>query len=139
VLVTFDGDALAGLRFATASTSAGDARGRPFDALVRALDRYWAGRRVDFDIPLAVRGTPFQRDVWRALQAVPYGETITYAELARRVGAPRAVRAVGRANGANPISIVIPCHRVVGSNGSLTGYGGGLERKRMLLELERGA
>jgi methylated-DNA-[protein]-cysteine S-methyltransferase len=83
-------------------------------------------------------GTPFQRQVWQELEKIPYGVTISYGELARRIGNPAAVRAVGLANGRNPVSIVVPCHRVIGANGTLTGYGGGLERKRWLLELERG-
>lgn len=103
----------------------------------RQFDAYFAGERTDFDLPLAPRGTVFQRDVWHALCDIPYGETISYAELARRIGRPRAVRAVGLANGANPLSIVVPCHRVIGANGSLTGYGGGLDAKRWLLALER--
>ena len=93
--------------------------------------------RLDFDLPLAPRGTAFQRDVWTALCDIPYGETISYSELAQRIGRPRAVRAVGLANGANPLSIIVPCHRVIGANGSLTGYGGGLNAKRWLLDLEQ--
>lgn len=104
--------------------------------LARSLDDYWAGRRIRFELPLELGGTPFQARVWNALLAIEYGRNVTYAALARRIGAPRAIRAVGRANGANPIAILIPCHRVIGSNGALTGYGGGLERKRALLELE---
>jgi methylated-DNA-[protein]-cysteine S-methyltransferase len=110
-----------------------------FDLFVRVreqFDSYEAGRRNDFDAPLALHGTPFQRRVWQALLAVRFGETISYGELARRVGAPRAVRAVGAAVGRNPISVIVPCHRIIGSDGSLTGYAGGLERKRRLLRLE---
>src|SRR5690606_2589885 len=103
----------------------------------RQLGEYFAGERTDFDLPLRPQGTPFQQAVWQALRSIGYGETISYAELARRVGSPSASRAVGLANGRNPISVVVPCHRVIGANGSLTGYGGGLERKRRLLELER--
>jgi methylated-DNA-[protein]-cysteine S-methyltransferase len=102
----------------------------------RQLDEYFAGLRRAFDIPLAPRGTPFRMAVWTALRDIPYGETISYGELARRIGRARAVRAVGAANGANPISIIIPCHRVIGGDGSLTGYGGGLPAKRSLLKLE---
>jgi methylated-DNA-[protein]-cysteine S-methyltransferase len=102
------------------------------------LTSYFAGKRRAFDIPLAPEGTPFQQQVWRALCDIPYGTTTSYAELARRIGNPKAVRAVGLANGSNPISIIIPCHRVIGSNGSLTGYGGGLPIKKALLDLERG-
>ena len=103
----------------------------------KQLDAYFAGKRTGFDVPLAPGGTVFQAEVWRTLRDVPYGETITYAELARRVGRPGHFRAVGSANGRNPISIIIPCHRIVGSDGSLTGYGGGIERKRWLLDHER--
>jgi methylated-DNA-[protein]-cysteine S-methyltransferase len=106
------------------------------DALRRRLDAYFAGERVLFDLPLAPVGTPFQLSVWNALLGIPYGETVSYAEIARRVGRPSAVRAVGAANGRNPIAILIPCHRVIGANGTLTGYGGGLDRKQALLELE---
>lgn len=102
------------------------------------LDRYFAGELRDFETPLMPEGTPFQRRVWSELCRIPYGETISYGELARRVGNTRAVRAVGLANGANPIAIVIPCHRVIGSNGTLVGYGGGLPIKQALLALERG-
>jgi len=100
------------------------------------LHEYFRGERRDFDLPLAPRGTEFQQDVWRALQRIPYGATRSYSDIAREIGRPAAVRAVGAANGANPIPIVIPCHRVVGSNGSLTGFGGGIETKRWLLALE---
>ena len=100
------------------------------------LQAYFAGELRDFELPLAAEGTPFQQRVWRALCDIPYGETISYGELARRIGQPTASRAVGLANGQNPISIVVPCHRVIGANGSLTGYGGGLARKRWLLAHE---
>jgi len=104
----------------------------------RQLTEYFAGDRTGFDVALADQGTPFQRDVWRALRDIPYGETVSYGELARRIGRPRAVRAVGLANGRNPIAVIVPCHRVIGADGSLTGYGGGTARKRRLLELEAG-
>jgi methylated-DNA-[protein]-cysteine S-methyltransferase len=104
---------------------------------VRQLEEYFAGERRDFDLPLEPAGTPFQLTVWAALRDIPYAETINYGQLAGRVGNPNASRAVGLANGRNPISIVVPCHRVIGADGSLTGYGGGLDRKRTLLELER--
>jgi methylated-DNA-[protein]-cysteine S-methyltransferase len=103
----------------------------------RQLEEYFAGRRRVFDVVVAPPGTTFQRRVWDELQRIEYGQTISYAELASRIGRPTAIRAAGAANGANPISILIPCHRVIGSDGSLTGYGGGLEAKRALLELER--
>ena len=93
---------------------------------------------MHFDLPLAPSGSPFQLRVWDALQEIPYGQTATYGEIARKVGVPSAPRAVGAANGLNPIGIIVPCHRVIGSDGSLTGYGGGLERKRLLLDLEAG-
>ena len=105
---------------------------------VRQLQAYFAGELREFVLPVAPEGTAFQQSVWRQLQRIPYGETISYGELANRLGNPKAVRAVGLANGANPISIVIPCHRVIGSNGSLVGYGGGLPTKQALLALERG-
>ena len=108
-----------------------------FATVRRQLDEYFAHRRTSFDLPLAPPGTVFQQRVWSELQRVGYGETVTYAELATRIGRPTAVRAAGTANGANPVSIVIPCHRVIGSNGSLTGYSGGLAAKRFLLDLER--
>jgi len=104
---------------------------------VRQLRAYFAGELHQFDLPLAPEGTPFQLRVWRELCNIPYGQTISYGELARRIGSPNASRAVGLANGANPISIVVPCHRVIGSNGKLTGYGGGLDNKERLLALER--
>jgi methylated-DNA-[protein]-cysteine S-methyltransferase len=102
------------------------------------LKRYFAGDlSVIETIPVKTGGTPFQQDVWRALRDIPCGETMSYGELARQIGRPAAVRAVGAANGANPVSVVVPCHRVIGSNGSLTGYGGGIERKQWLLHHER--
>lgn len=102
----------------------------------RQLEQYFAGERTSFDLQLIMRGSPFQRRVWRALQDIPFGETISYGEIAGRIGEPSAPRAVGWANGSNPISVIVPCHRVIGANGSLTGYGGGIERKRTLLDLE---
>jgi len=104
---------------------------------IRQLQSYFAGELEEFDLPLAPEGTPFQLKVWQRLCDIPYGETISYGELARRLGNPNASRAVGLANGSNPIPIVIPCHRVIGSNGKLTGYGGGLPIKEKLLALER--
>jgi methylated-DNA-[protein]-cysteine S-methyltransferase len=109
---------------------------RPFKSLVRQLREYFAGRRRQFDVPLEPIGTPFQRAVWQELTQIPYGASISYGEIARRLGHPLASRAVGRANGANPWPIVVPCHRVIGANQSLTGFGGGLEIKRRLLLLE---
>lgn len=109
----------------------------PLRSVTRQLEEYFAGARTVFDVPLGARGTAFQREVWQALATIPYGQTTTYADLARRIGRPSAVRAVGAANGRNPISIIVPCHRVVGTDGSLVGYGGGMDRKQRLLELER--
>lgn len=111
--------------------------GGAFAAVRRQLEEYFAGERRTFELSVAPRGTQFQRRVWAELQRIGYGETISYAELAARIGRPTAIRAAGAANGANPVSIIIPCHRVIGSNGSLTGYGGGIEAKRALLDLER--
>ena len=105
---------------------------------VRQLAEYFAGERTAFELELDLGGTPFQQRVWNALREIPYGETRSYGEQAKRIGAPDAVRAVGHANGQNPIAIVVPCHRVIGANGSLTGFGGGLENKRRLLDLEAG-
>ena len=102
----------------------------------KQLAAYFAGRLRTFDLPIAGRGTAFQRQVWCALRGIPYGATRSYADIARQIGAPNAVRAVGAANGRNPVPIVVPCHRVVGSDGSLTGFGGGIETKRFLLRLE---
>ncbi len=108
----------------------------PFAAAHEQLDAYFAGELEAFDLALAPEGTPFQLRVWEELTRIPFGETISYSQLAERIGDRRAVRAVGLANGRNPISIVVPCHRVIGADGSLVGYGGGLERKRWLLEHE---
>ena len=108
------------------------------NALTDALNSYFAGKLDAIDaLPVQTRGTPFQRDVWRALRRIPCGSTVSYARLAERIHRPTAVRAVGLANGSNPVGIVVPCHRVIGSDGSLTGYGGGIERKRWLLAHER--
>ncbi len=109
------------------------------DALAPAvaqLREYFSRLRRRFDLPLDLRGTPFQRRVWEELRSIPYGETVSYAEVARRIGNPKAIRAVGQAVGANPVPIIVPCHRVVGADGSLVGYGGGLEIKTALLRLE---
>lgn len=110
----------------------------PFEDARRQLAEYFAGERTDFDLPLAMSGTPFERRVWSALRELRYGETVSYGELARRIGGHATPRAVGHANGRNPISVIVPCHRVIGADGALTGYGGGLERKRLLLDLEAG-
>ncbi|WP_051951056.1 methylated-DNA--[protein]-cysteine S-methyltransferase [Actinacidiphila yeochonensis] len=110
-----------------------------FDRAAEQLTAYFAGESTTFDLDLHAAGTPFQQRVWAALRTIPYGETITYGELAESLGQPTASRAVGLANGRNPISIIVPCHRVIGANGSMTGYGGGISRKQWLLDFERGA
>jgi methylated-DNA-[protein]-cysteine S-methyltransferase len=109
-----------------------------FREAARQLRAYFAGELTEFDLQMETAGTEFQQRVWAELLKIPYGSTTNYGELARRIGNPNASRAVGAANGQNPISIIIPCHRVIGSNGSLTGYGGGIERKKFLLDLEAG-
>lgn len=130
-----DGSALTGLFFQEEGGAAGSPDGVLREALGQ-LEDWFAGRRRDFDLPIAPQGTDFQKRVWTELQRIPYGETLSYGELARRLGNPGASRAVGLANGRNPLSIVIPCHRVVGADRRLVGYGGGLERKAWLLEHE---
>jgi len=107
-----------------------------FAEVIRQLRAYFGGKLKEFNVPLALEGTEFQLSVWRSLRTIPYGETISYGQLAQRIGNPKAVRAVGLANGCNPIPIIIPCHRVIGSNGSLTGFGGGIANKKKLLALE---
>ena len=107
------------------------------DRVAEQLEEYFSGKRKEFDIPLHPQGTDFQRSVWKELQRIPYGETISYKQMAINIGNPKACRAVGLANNKNPISIIIPCHRVIGSNGALVGYGGGLDMKRKLLDLEK--
>lgn len=140
LLLTASDGALTGLHMAPHPRLPGSAVRDP-DALADAaaqLAEYFAGERRAFELPLAPSGTPFQLRVWEELRAIPYGETRSYSELAAAVGRPSAVRAVGAANGRNPIAVIVPCHRVIGADGSLTGFGGGLERKRALLELEAG-
>jgi methylated-DNA-[protein]-cysteine S-methyltransferase len=110
---------------------------RAFPDAVDQLDAYFAGERTDFNLELSLEGSEFQRRVWQALLTIPYGETRSYGQIAEQIGASGAARAVGLANGRNPIAIIVPCHRVIGANGSLVGYGGGLDRKRSLLELEK--
>jgi methylated-DNA-[protein]-cysteine S-methyltransferase len=107
------------------------------DHAERELNEYFAGRRRDFDVPLKPEGTAFQLQVWKQLSKIPFGERISYAELAKRIGNPKAMRAVGSANGCNPLPIIVPCHRVVGADGSLTGFGGGIANKRILLDHEQ--
>ncbi len=143
LLLTSDGEAITGL-----SMEKYKGETKPINDWIRdnnlfndaagQLRAYFAGELTEFDLPLAPRGTEFQQRVWDELLRIPYASTINYGELARRIGNPNASRAVGAANGSNPISIIIPCHRVIGSNRDLTGYGGGIERKRFLLDLEAG-
>ncbi|MBU6470462.1 MAG: methylated-DNA--[protein]-cysteine S-methyltransferase [Gammaproteobacteria bacterium] len=111
---------------------------KPFRAVIQQLREYFDGERRSFDLPLAPAGTAFQLKVWHALRGIPYGKTWSYGELARRIKRPKASRAVGAANGQNPLPIIVPCHRVIGTDGSLTGFGGGLKIKQQLLELESG-
>ncbi|MGB3485855.1 MAG: methylated-DNA--[protein]-cysteine S-methyltransferase [Mycobacterium sp.] len=110
---------------------------RAFPDVVEQLADYFAGRLQSFDVRIQLAGTPFQQSVWEALRSIPYGETRTYGEIARQIGSPTAFRAVGLANGHNPIAVIVPCHRVIGANGNLTGFGGGLDRKSTLLNLEK--
>lgn len=126
--ITFNGDPLEGWIEDPA----------PLRQTIAQLEAYFAGELTDFTVPLALEGTPFQLRVWNELLEIPYGQTISYGQLAHRIGNPNASRAVGLANGSNPIPIIVPCHRVIGSSGKLTGYGGGLPVKERLLTLERG-
>ncbi|WP_432056319.1 methylated-DNA--[protein]-cysteine S-methyltransferase [Streptomyces sp. bgisy022] len=143
-LVADDDGVLCGLymteqRHRPAEETFGDRDDTPFAEAREQLSAYFAGELKEFTLPLRPHGTPFQRRVWDELRRIPYGETRSYGQLADALGSPKASRAVGLANGRNPIGIVIPCHRVIGASGSLTGYGGGLERKQRLLDFERGA
>jgi methylated-DNA-[protein]-cysteine S-methyltransferase len=142
LLLVSDGAALTAVRFDDARRGRPTPDGADDPVIAEAaaqLRAYFAGERTAFDLPLRAAGTPFEQTVWDELRQIPYGETTSYGELAARVGEPSAARAVGRANGRNPIPIIVPCHRVIGADGSLTGFGGGLETKRALLDLERGA
>jgi methylated-DNA-[protein]-cysteine S-methyltransferase len=136
--LTQEGSALTGLRFGQLSCQGVEGPTPLLEKTAQQLAEYFAGERREFSLPLAPKGTDFQRRVWQALLTIPYGETRTYGELAALVGNPRACRAVGGANHRNPISILIPCHRVVGTKGALTGYAGGLAVKEFLLKLEAG-
>lgn len=139
-----DGQALTGLAFETQShpvralEGAAPGRDAVLDEARRQLDLYFAGKLKAFDLKLNPQGTDFQKRVWMALRAIPFGKTASYADIATAIGSPKAVRAVGGANGRNPIAVIVPCHRVIGANGSLTGFGGGIDRKQFLLALERG-
>jgi methylated-DNA-[protein]-cysteine S-methyltransferase len=138
VVLESDGDVLIGLWLPTSSVRAsgtGDDAPPVLKDAATQLEEYFAGERTEFDIPMELDGTQFQREVWTELSLIPYGETISYGELARRVGRPKGPRAVGQANGKNPIAIIVPCHRVLASNG-IGGYGGGLPMKRALLAVE---
>jgi len=144
LLLVGDGQALQGLymqdgRRPAAASPLWRRSSDAFADVAAQLEEYFAGDRTEFAVTLRMRGSEFQRSVWRELRNVAYGQTISYGELARRIGRPSAARAVGLANGSNPVAVIVPCHRVIGANGTLTGYGGGLERKRLLLELEAGA
>jgi len=142
LLLTSDGAALTGLYMEPSRKAqctdgwAEDVSVAPLSATVRQLSEYFEGTRREFDLPLRLQGTMFQTRVWRELTEIPYGQTWSYGQLAKRIDKPSASRAVGLANGRNPISILVPCHRVIGADGSLTGYGGGIERKRWLLAHE---
>ncbi len=144
ILLTSDGNSLTGLYMESYKPDpniqwvANDSI-EPFPKVVEQLTAYFAGQLTKFDLPISMSGTQFQQQVWQELTKIPYGKTISYKELAVRIGNIKAVRAVGLANGRNPISIIVPCHRVIGANGSLTGYGGGLPRKKVLLDLENSA
>lgn len=139
LMLVSNGEALCGLHMTPhppAATAGWQADPGPLAVAVGQLEEYFAGRRLSFDLPLAPTGTGFQQKVWQALREIPYGRTESYGELARRIGQPTASRAVGAANGRNPIAIIVPCHRVIGANGALTGFGGGLDRKQWLLRHE---
>jgi methylated-DNA-[protein]-cysteine S-methyltransferase len=140
LLLVSNGEALTSVYMEGHSAPEGEAGWRRDDALLEPareqLRAYFAGRLFEFDLPLVPQGTVFQRRVWSELRGIPFGSTVSYAEIARRLGQPTAVRAVGAANGRNPIAIIVPCHRVIGANGTLVGYGGGLDRKQWLLRHE---
>lgn len=141
LLATSDGENLTGIYMENHSGGpqiAADWQHEPrhFEAVKNQLDDYFAGTRTEFDLPLKLEGTPFQKSVWDELLAIPFGGTTTYGTLARKLGDKNASRAVGTAVGRNPISIIVPCHRVLGAGGAITGYAGGLDRKRTLLDLE---
>jgi len=138
LLLFGDGRALRGLHFAGRPDPAWRRDDDAFADVRAQLDEYFTGRRSEFELELDMHGTDFQKKVWEALLTIPYGETRSYGAIARQIGRPDRARAVGAANGQNPIAVIVPCHRVIGSDGSLVGYGGGLDRKRLLLDLEAG-
>ena len=135
----YENGAVTALKTVKADVQSDNALDALAETVFSQLDEYFAGTRTAFDFPCAPQGTPFQQKVWAALREIPYGETRSYKQIAEAIGKPKACRAVGMANNRNPIIIVIPCHRVIGADGSLTGYGGGLEMKRALLDLESAA
>ena len=139
LLLSRVGPVLTGITFTPFAAPEGLGEDSGFDDVRTQLEEYFRGERTDFDLPLGPQGSPFQLSVWAALLTIPYGETRSYGQIAASLGAPTASRAVGTANGSNPLPIVVPCHRVIGSTGTLTGYSGGLERKRHLLDLETAA
>lgn len=136
LLITGDGESVSGLYFPEHPPIHSDGPG-DFEEAVAQLEEWFEGTRTEFDLKLDPQGTLFQRRIWEALSEIPYGKTVSYLEIATRAGNPRAARPAGQAIGRNPIAIIVPCHRVIGSNGTLTGYGGGMDRKRWLLEHER--
>jgi len=141
ILLAGDGDSLTLLGFPSGSMARRHEKDwvedkKPFKEVIKQLKQYFKGELEEFDLPLAPMGTNFQQSVWQALTEIPYGETWSYGQLAKHIGRPKASRAVGAANGVNPIPIIVPCHRVIGSSGKLTGFGGGLETKAFLLDLE---
>lgn len=135
--ITGTEDRIVSLNFVETGGTAGKPLPACLKQAVAQIDEYFKGRRKKFSLQLFLQGTPFQQAVWRQLKRIPFGKTASYGDIARAIGNPRACRAVGTANGANPIAIIIPCHRIIGSNGTLTGYGGGLWRKQWLLEHEK--
>ena len=136
-MITGDGESISGLYFPPHPRDGSREQPELFEDAATQLREWFEGKRTEFDLKLSPQGTPFQRRVWEALQEVPFGETVSYLEIAARAGNARAARPAGQAIGRNPIAIIVPCHRVIGSNGSLTGYGGGMERKVWLLEHEQ--
>jgi len=138
ITVESDGDAITGIMTESNAQPTGTYEATTLtDITAMQLDEYFAGKRKSFDVPLRPQGTDFQRSVWKALEKIPYGKTRSYKQIAQAIGNPKACRAVGLANNKNPIWIIIPCHRVIGSDGALTGYGGGLNMKKKLLDLEK--
>jgi len=137
IVIMSDGKAITYIKNESGETPIGEKQTSALtDLAAQQLHEYFAGKRKEFDLPLNPKGTDFQKNVWNALQTIPYGETQTYSQVAELIGNPKACRAVGLANNRNPIWIVIPCHRVIGANGTLVGYGGGLDMKQKLLEIE---